>query len=142
MILDANVLLYAVDETARHHARAKAFLENHLNGEVRIGIPWQSLSAFLRIATHPRIMTSPLTSQAAAGMVDDWRAAPAAWVPEPSPATWVVLRRLLVDHEITGNLVPDAHLAALAIQHGVPVASADTDFARFGDGVWLNPFNT
>ncbi len=63
-------------------------------------------------------------------------------MPEPSPATWVVLRRLLVDHEITGNLLPDAHLAALAIQHGVPVASADTDFARFGDGVWLNPFAT
>lgn len=141
MILDADLLLYAVDESAQHHTRAKAFLEEHLNGEVRIGLPWQSTSAFLRIATHSRIMARPLTAKAAAQIVDDWLTAPATWVPEPTSTTWVVLRRLLVDHAVTGNVVPDAQLAALAIQHGVPVASADSDFARFPEIVWVNPFS-
>ena len=68
MILDANVLLYAVDESVRHHERAKSFLEEHLNGDVRVGLPWQSLSAFLRIVTHPRIMATPLTIAEAAAL--------------------------------------------------------------------------
>lgn len=139
MILDANLLLYAVDDTAAHHERAKAFLEEHLNGDVRIGLPWQSISAFLRISTHPRIMGSPLTAQAAVSHVDDWFAAPATWLPEVTPATWSILRRLLSAHGVTGNLVPDAHLAALAVQYGVPVASADSDFARFPEAAWVNP---
>ena len=140
MILDANVLLYAVDERVRHHERAKSFLEEHLNGDVRVGLPWQSLSAFLRIVTHPRIMATPLTIAEAAAIVDDWLAAPAAWVPEPTLTTWNVLRRLLVEGEVRGNLVPDAQLAALAIAHGVPVVSADSDFARFPEAQWRNPF--
>jgi toxin-antitoxin system PIN domain toxin len=139
MIIDANLLLYAVDESASQHERARLFLEEHLNGDVRIGIPWQSLAAFLRISTHPRIMSHPLRPAAASGQVEDWLAAPATWMPEVTPATWSILRRLIETHDITGNLVPDAQLAALAVQHGVPVASADSDFARFRDVVWINP---
>lgn len=140
MILDANVLLYAVDTHARGHAIAKAFLEEHLNGPVRVGLPWQSLSAFLRIATHPRIMTRPLGVELGAEIVDDWLAAPATWVPEVTQTTWGIVRRLLVTHHLSGNLIPDAQLAALAIQYGVPVVSADSDFARWPDLAWLNPF--
>ncbi len=139
MILDANILIYAVDEDAAHHARAKSFLEEHLNADVRIGLPWQSLAAFLRITTHPRIMRSPLAGSAAADLVTDWLDAPAAWVPEMTAKTWPILRRLIAAHGVTGNLMPDAQLAALAIQHGVPVVSADTDFALFPDVTWLNP---
>lgn len=139
MILDANLLLYAVDETARHHARSRAFLEEHLGGDVRVGLPWQSIGAFLRIATHPRVMAAPLEAGLAATIVEEWLAAPAAWVPEVTPATWSILRRLLEEHEVTGNLVPDAQLAALAVQYGVPVASADSDFARFPEARWINP---
>jgi len=140
MIIDANVLVYAVDEESPHHAPAKAFLELHLNGERRIGLPWQSLSAFLRITTHPRIMRTPLAAVEATGFVDDWLGAPAAWVPEMTASTWPILRDLIVTHRVAGNLVPDAQLAAIAIHHGVPVVSADTDFALFPDVVWLNPF--
>ncbi|MBM6403560.1 PIN domain-containing protein [Phycicoccus sp. CSK15P-2] len=140
MIVDANVLLYSVDADSPRHARAVELLEAHLNGDTRVGLPWQSLSAFLRIATHPRVMANPLSADAAAGFVDDWLAAPAAWVPDVSTRTWEVLGRLLRTHGITGNLVPDAQLAALAIQHGVPVVSADTDFARFPEVRWVDPF--
>ena len=139
MIVDANILLYAVDESARDHPSAKSFLEEHLNGEVRIGLPWQSLSAFLRIATHPRIMGAPLSAPTAATIVDDWLEAPAVWMPDVTPASWSILRGLMEKHDVTGNLVPDAQLAALAIQYGVPVVSADSDFARFTDVTWLNP---
>ncbi len=140
MIIDANILVYAVDEDAPQHARAKAFLEEHLNGDRRIGLPWQSLTAFLRITTHPRVMSAPLSGSDAAGFVTDWLNAPAAWLPETTSKTWPILLGLINTHGVTGNLVPDAQLAALAIQHGVPVASADSDFALFPEVVWLNPF--
>ena len=139
MIIDANILVYAVDEDAPQHARAKAFLEEHLNGDRRIGLPWQSLTAFLRITTHPRVMSAPLSGSDAAGFVTDWLNAPAAWLPETTSKTWPILLGLINTHGVTGNLVPDAQLAALAIQHGVPVASADSDFALFPEVVWLNP---
>ncbi len=140
MIIDANVLVYAVDEDARYHAQAKAFLEEHLNGDRRIGLPWQSLAAFLRIVTHPRIMTTPMDGSSAAGFVNDWLDAPAAWVPDVTSRTWPILHDLIDAHAVTGNLVPDAQLAAIAIQHGVSVVSADTDFALFPEVVWVNPF--
>lgn len=141
MILDANVLLYAVDETSRHHDRASGFLEQHLNGAARVGLPWQSISAFLRISTHPRIMTTPLAPAFAVACVDDWLAAPAAWLPDVTKATWSIMRTLVVDADISGNLVPDAQLASLALQHGAQVVSADSDFARFRGVRWLNPFD-
>ena len=140
MIIDANVLLYAVDDTARQHRTAKEFLEVHLNGDRRIGLPWQSLGAFLRISTHPRILGSPLSASAASTFVEDWLAAPATWVPDVTRSTWSILRGLIEAGAVTGNLVPDAQLAALALEYGVPVASADSDFARFGGVEWVNPF--
>ena len=143
MIIDANILVYAVDEDAPQHARAKAFLEEHLNGDRRIGplaLSTVVALAFLRITTHPRVMSAPLSGSDAAGFVTDWLNAPAAWLPETTSKTWPILLGLINTHGVTGNLVPDAQLAALAIQHGVPVASADSDFALFPEVVWLNPF--
>ncbi|MCA1780829.1 MAG: TA system VapC family ribonuclease toxin [Dermatophilaceae bacterium] len=140
MIIDANVLLYAADDTSRHHRTAAEFLDLHLNGDRRIGLPWQSLGAFLRISTHPRIFGSPLSGSAATQFVDDWVKAPAAWVPEVSGSTWSILRGIVERDGVTGNLIPDAQLAALALEYGVPVASADSDFARFGGVDWVNPF--
>lgn len=139
MILDANILLNAVNTTARHHGVAVAFMEEHLNGDVRVGLPWQSVGAFVRIATHPRIMANPMSPASAAAQVEAWFAAPATWLPAVTPHTWSLLRRLLEDHEVGGNLVPDAQLAALAIQYGVPVVSGDSDFARFPEIAWINP---
>jgi len=139
VILDANILIYAVDAGCAQHRPAKDFVEEHLNGETRVGLPWQSLAAFLRIATHPRVMTNPLSGVEATEFVDDWLAAPAAWLPEMNAATWSILRRVVHTYGVTANLVPDAQLAALAIQYGVPVVSADSDFARFSEITWINP---
>lgn len=139
MIVDANILLYAVDADSPFHQRASSWLTGALNGDVRVGLPWQTLGAFVRIVTHPRVTTSPLTGGDAWRFVEEWLAAPAAWMPQAGPATAQVYGRLCRQMPITGNLVPDAMLAALAVEHGVEVVSADSDFARFPGVRWVNP---
>jgi toxin-antitoxin system PIN domain toxin len=141
MLLDANLLLYAVNERATQHEVAADWLTERLNGPRRVGVPWQSLAAFLRIATHPRAFERPLAPLAAWERLTDWLAAPAVWIPEPGPDHPRLLGELVVRHEIRGNLVPDAQLAALAIEHGLKVCSADTDFARFREIEWENPLS-
>jgi uncharacterized protein len=139
MIVDANVLLYAVDTRSPFHRSAKTWLEAALSGPVRIGLPWVSLTAFLRIATHPRASTNPLSPGDAWSCIEDWLGAEPAWIPEPTPRHADLLSRLVVDGDLRGNLIPDAHLAALALEHGVGVCSADSDFARFPQLSWVNP---
>ena len=142
MIVDANVLLFAEDESSPHHQPTQRWLADALNGPVRVGLPWPSLLAFVRIRTHPRVYEAPLSPTEAWSRVTDWLAAPAAWVPVPTPRHAEVLGRLIGTHRLGANLIPDAHLAALAIEHGVGVCSADTDFARFSGLRWVNPLNT
>jgi uncharacterized protein len=142
MILDANVLIYATDELSPFHDVAVEFLESALNGQTRVGFPWQTVSAFARIMTNPRVYASPLTPTEVWMFVDRWLATPVAWIPEPGPAYGRILRRLMVDHDIRGPLVTDALIAALAEDHGVSVASFDTDFARFTEIRWVNPRRT
>ncbi len=139
MLLDANLLLYAVNERATQHEAAAGWLTERLNGPRRIGIPWQSLAAFLRIATHPRAFERPLAPLRAWERISDWLAAPSAWIPDPGPDHPRLLGELVVRYEIRGNLVPDAQLAALAVEHGLTVCSTDTDFARFREIEWENP---
>jgi toxin-antitoxin system PIN domain toxin len=139
VIVDANILLYAVDGSSPFHDRANAWLEDALNGPTRIGLPWPTLTAFLRISTHPRAATHPLTAAEAWDFVDEWLAAEPVWIPVPTSRHAEVLQRLTRDGDLRGNLVMDAHLAALAIEHGVGVCSADSDFARFAGLSWINP---
>jgi uncharacterized protein len=139
MLLDANLLLYAVNESADRHEAAAAWLTAQLNGRRPVGIPWQSLGAFLRIATHPRAFARPLEAATAWARVIDWIEAPAAWVPQPGPMHAELLGRLIAEHDVRGNLVPDAQLMALALEHGLTVCSSDEDFARFREGRWRNP---
>ncbi len=139
MLIDANLLLYAVDASSRQHERAAAWLTDRLNASVRVGLPWESLTAFLRISTHPRAAAEPLTPRAAWGFVQDWLARPGVWTPLPTEDHADVLQALVERYDVSGNLVPDAHLAALAIEHGLTVCSADTDFARFREIRWENP---
>ena len=140
MLLDANLLLYAVDRGSRFHETAADWLTEQLNGPRRVGIPWQSLVAFLRISTHPRASESPLTPDDALGYVADWLAADPVWTPVPGPRHGELLADLIQRYQLRGNLISDAHLAALALEHGIPVVSADSDFARFADLHWINPF--
>lgn len=139
MLLDANILLYAVDRESPWQPRAAAWLESRLSEPRRVGFPWPSLLAFLRIATHPRALRSPLDGPTACGFVADWLACPVAWIPQAGVDHARILADLVAKHDLRGNLIPDAHLAALALEHGVPVVSADTDFARFPEVSWVNP---
>ena len=139
MILDANLLLYAVDENSAHYRAASSWLTEALAGETRVGLPWQTIGAFLRIVTHPRVVERPLSAADAWGYVENWLAVPAVWIPPATESTARVYARLATQVNVTGNLVPDAQLAALAIEHGVELASADTDFMRFPGLRWINP---
>lgn len=139
MLLDANLLLYAVHKRATQHQAAAAWLTEQLNGPRRVGLPWQTLGAFLRLSTHPRAFERPLEPAVAWARVSDWLAAPAAWIPTPGPDHARLLGELVVRHDARGNLIPDALLAALALEHGLTVYSADTDFARFTEVRWTNP---
>lgn len=139
MLVDANLLLFARDSSAVRHEAARGWLERVLNGTTRVGLPWASLIAFVRIATHPRVYDAPLTIDQAWTQVEEWLAAPAAWVPSPTADHARILGALLRDQQVTGNLASDAHLAALAIAHGIELCSADSDFARFPDLRWRNP---
>ncbi len=139
MLIDANLLLYATDTRSRFHPAAKEWLLEQLNGGRRVGLPWQSVGAFLRLATHPRVSARPLSPADAWRTVSAWLEAPVAWIPQPGGEHAALLGELLVRHEAAGNLVPDTMLAALALEHGLTVYSADTDFARFPEIRWQNP---
>jgi toxin-antitoxin system PIN domain toxin len=106
-----------------------------------VGLPWWSLTAFVRIATNARAFPEPLSSQEAALQVEEWLDAPRAWLAEPSRQFRDVFGGLLRSHDVRGPLVTDVQLAALAIDHGVPVASTDGDFARFREVEWINPLD-
>lgn len=139
MLVDANLLLFATDSSSPFHAEAARWMTDRLNGPRRVGLPWESLAAFLRISTHPRAAARPLTPTAAWDFVRSWLAAGPAWIPLPTERHADVLGSLVVKYQLRGHLVPDAHLAALAHEHGLTVCSADTDFARFTEVRWLNP---
>jgi hypothetical protein len=139
MLLDANILLYAVHQRAEQHERAASWLTEQLNGASRVGFPWQSISAFLRVATHPRAFERPLEPATAWQRVTDWLAAPVAWLPQPGTQYRRIFGELIGMHGVRGNVIPDVALAALAIEHGVMLASTDTDFARFRGLRWQNP---
>lgn len=139
MLVDANLLLFARDADSPFHERAREWLTAQLNGPVRVGLPWQCLVAFVRISTHPRAYDRPLSPDEAWQQVAEWLGAGSAWTPLPTHRHAEVLGGLLHRYQVRANLVSDAHLAALAIEHGLRICSADTDFARFGEVTWVNP---
>ena len=139
MLVDANILLYAVDTESPFHERARAWMEDALNGPHRVGVAWASSVAFVRIATNPRALRHPLTGADAWSIVTQWLDAPSTWVPEPGAGYRNILGDLLARHDLRANLVSDAALAALCIEHGLVMISNDSDFARFPEIHWQNP---
>lgn len=130
-IVDANVLIYAVNADSPHHQAARKWLDSNLVKPSGVGIPWIVLLAFIRIVTNPRIMPDPMALDEAMGQVEAWMAMPAAVVVEPSPRHMALLGSLLRECETGSNLVNDAHIAALALDRDATIISFDRDFARF-----------
>ncbi len=138
-LLDANLLLYAADERSPRHAPARAWLERTLSGADTIGLTWLVLLAFVRVSTRASVFERPLDVSEAFDLVDSWLDQPCTTVLEPTNRHSAVLRALLQPLGTAGNLSGDAHLAAIAIEHGAEVCSCDTDFARFPGLRWTDP---
>ena len=137
---DVNLLLYAVNEGSPAHDRAKSWLEQALSGTEEVGFTWLVLLGFVRIATNPVLLERPLSSSEAMDYVEEWLDSPVATVPHPTERHATHLRDLLEPLDTTaGNLTSDAHLAALAIEHGAELCSHDTDFIRFKGLRWTDP---
>ncbi len=139
ILVDANLLIYAKFSDFPQHARAFSWLQETLDSPGRLGLPWASALAFLRLSTNPRVFEQPLSMQNAWGQLAEWLDHPRVWIPEPTGEHARLLGKLLIESQATANLVPDAHLAALAIEHGLTLCSADSDFARFPGLKWSNP---
>lgn len=139
ILVDANLLIYAHTESFAQHARARRWLDERLNGAAPVGLPWPSLLGFLRITTNPRIFERPATVRDAWRQVLDWLGCERAWIPQPGERHRAVLGELLSAPGVQANLVQDAHLAALAMEHGLILCSTDGDFARFPGLRWENP---
>jgi len=136
---DVNVLLYAVDERSHHHASARAWLEEALSGTETVAFCWHVLVAFVRLSTRPVVFERPLDADGALDLVDGWLAQPCATVVHPTARHPALLRDALQAVGTAGNLTSDAHLAALAREHGAKLCSYDTDFARFAGLDWSTP---
>jgi uncharacterized protein len=139
VLVDANVLLYSLDENSPFHVRTRDWMVSALNGPQRVGIPWMSLWAFIRIVTNPRALAQPLMPSAAWDYVQAWLDAPATWIPVPGRGHREILGSLLVQHDLRAGRVTDAVLAAICVEHGLTMISADSDFARFPQIDWINP---
>ena len=138
IVPDANLLLYSVNSKAPLHRRAKDWLELVFSGSETIGLSWVSLLAFLRVSTNP-LFPHPLPVDRAFDQIERWLGQPNSAILHPGPRHGGILRQLLVPLGTAGNLTSDAHLAALAIEHGAQLCSADSDFARFAGLKWKNP---
>jgi len=138
-LVDANVLLYAVNESDPRHATTRAWLDGALNGAAPVGFAWLALLAFLRLSTKPGLFPAPLSAEEALARVRDWLAQPPAVVLEPTGRHLDVLAGLLLPLGTGGNLTSDAHLAALAVEHGATIVTYDPDFARFSGVRWEEP---
>jgi toxin-antitoxin system PIN domain toxin len=139
ILVDANLLLYAANQSAPEHEAARTWLDDRLNGSARVGLPWPSLLAFVRIAANPLVLRHPVSPAAAWRQVEEWLTCEPAWIPSPGAAHQSILAPLLAASWMTSRLVPDAHLAALAIEHGLTLCSTDGDFGRFEGLTWQNP---
>jgi toxin-antitoxin system PIN domain toxin len=141
ILVDANILVYSHVASFSQHKAARKWLDGKLNGSPQVGLPWSSLLAFLRLVSNPRIFERPEPIANAWLQVRAWLACEAAWIPQPTERHADLLNELLTLPGVHGNLVPDAHLAALALEHGLTLCSTDGDFARFPTLRWQNPIS-
>lgn len=141
ILVDANLLVYATVANVAQHRGAKRWLDSVLNGDAPVGLPWPSLLAYLRLVTNPRVVDSPASPARAWSIVELWLGCRTAWIPQPTQRHQELLARIYDAVGPAANLVPDAHIAALAMEHGLTVYTTDGDFARFRGLKWVNPLS-
>jgi uncharacterized protein len=138
-LLDANILLYAYDSHCVQHAACRAWLETAFNTEESIALPWQTLLAFVRIVTNPRAVRRPLSGSDACGIVDSWLQRPNVVILDAGERFWEIFQAQILEAQVSGPLVTDTALAALALEHGATLCSTDRDFRRFRGLKLLDP---
>lgn len=136
---DVNLFLYAVDEASPRHRPARTWVETTLSASETVALAWTTMIAFVRLSTNPALFERPMEANEALDLVDGWLGQPCVTVVHPTERHSAVLRELLAPVGTAGNLTTDAHLAALAIEHGALLCSCDTDFARFSGLRWEDP---
>jgi hypothetical protein len=139
ILVDANILLYAEDSLSEHHVAARQWWDEQLSGSEPVALCWPALSAFIRIGTNARLQQRPLTLKEAVARVDSWLQQPCVRLIQPTEEHWPCFQQMLRAGNATGNLVSDAHLAALALEHNCVLHSTDGDFGRFRGLKWRNP---
>jgi toxin-antitoxin system PIN domain toxin len=139
ILVDANLLIYAVDRDAPHHKAARKWVEGAFSGSITVGLSWGVILAFLRLTTRPGILKRPMPPESALEFIDEWLSLPTVEIVVPGERHWPVFRNLLKTAGTAGNLTSDAHLAALALERGATVFSADADFGRFPGLLHVNP---
>jgi len=138
-LLDVNLLLYAADESSPRHSAAQAWVDATFSGTETVALAWTVLIGFVRVSTNPSVFDRPWEPEGALDLVDGWLKQPCATIVHPTNRHSAVLRELLTPVGTAGNLTNDAHLAALAIEHGATLCSCDTDFSRFSGLHWVDP---
>jgi len=141
MLLDANLLLYAYDALAEHHLQAREWLEQQFAGTEPVALAWVTLIAFLRVSTHRTALRNPFSMSESLEIVDSWLRQPRTVLLNPGTQHVAILRRVILEGQVTGRLVTDAHLAALALEHGATLCTADRDFSRFAGLKTANPLD-
>ncbi|MDY6991427.1 MAG: type II toxin-antitoxin system VapC family toxin [Pseudomonadota bacterium] len=139
ILVDVNLLLYAINSDAPQHQQARQWWEQVLSGTETVGLPWVVALAFIRISTHPKIFSQALSVEAALFYLNEWLEQPVLRLVTPGKAHWSILRNLLQQTGTAGNLTTDAHIAALALEQGYSVFSADNDFKRYPGLKHVNP---
>jgi uncharacterized protein len=139
ILIDANILLYAYDSSSQHHLRARRWLEKILSGPQPVRLAWVTVLAFLRISTNRKIFENAFSISEAISIVKKWLEHSTLDLLDPTERHWSILSKLLKDGQVYGPLVMDAHLAALAIEHGAKLYTTDKDFSRFDELQVINP---
>jgi toxin-antitoxin system PIN domain toxin len=140
IVLEANILLYAYDSASGIHAKARAWIERTLSSGELVGLPWQTIGAFLRIVTNPKLPGQRFTLEEAGAVIDLWLEQPNVRPLAPGERHWPILRQMMINGQAQGLLPSDAHLAALTIERGGVLHTTDRDFTRFPGLRWVNPF--
>jgi len=141
ILVDANILLYAEDQLSPRHVAARAWWDDQLSNSSPVCLSWTILGAFIRIGTNPRVFEHPMSLDQAIARVQSWMDQPCTRIIHPTERHWAVFQKMLLEGQSVANLVTDAHLAALAAEHGCELISTDSDFSRFRGIRWSNPLN-